>query len=148
VSRLDKAECLEMVKDALVQEGFRDTILQVTKPGQVFGLVRRWDGIWQMHVRGFDDGELESEIEIAADYLEHLDDTFRRDATAELKEILAAYQMPCKIEGDITHSKISLPYPEQLTPWKPIVWKPIVMISAIGGLLYALTSQKKKNERG
>jgi len=37
--------CLDCVEDALVREGFRDTPLQIWKPGQVFGLVKPLDDI-------------------------------------------------------------------------------------------------------
>lgn len=114
-------EWLETAKKVLVQEGFRHTLLQVVKTGQVFGLVKKVGDIWEMHVRSFDDGRLESEIEISRDYFEHLDDRFRRDATADLKQILDAYGVPCSIEGDISHSTVVLPYPESVTAWKPLV---------------------------
>jgi len=113
-------EWLEMAKEVLGQEGFRHTPLQVVKPGQVFGLVKKVADIWEMHVRGFDDGRLESEIEISRDYFEHLDNRFRRDATPELKQILEIYQIPYKIEEDAPYSMVVLPYPESVTPWKPI----------------------------
>ena len=117
---------LEMAREVLAQDGFRHTPLQVVKPGQVFGLVKRVDDIWEMHVRGFDDGRLESEIEVSRDYFEHLDDRFRRDATTDLKQILDAYEVPCSIEGDISHSTVVLPYPQSVTPWKPL--------AALGGI--------------
>jgi len=121
MNKLDKDQWLEKAKGVLVQEGFQHTPLQGIKSGQGFGLVRKAGDIWEMHVRGFDDGRLESEIEVSRDYLEHLNDKYRRDATPELKQILDFYQIPYMIEGDINHSTIVLPYPETVTPWKPIV---------------------------
>ena len=132
-------EWLEMAREVLVQDGFRHTPLQVVKPGQVFGLVKRVDDIWEMHVRGFDDGRLESEIEISRDYFEHLDDRFRRDATADLKQILDAYEVPYSIEGDISHSTVVLPYPESVTPWKPLA-----VLGGISIFLLVLWLGKKK----
>jgi len=132
-------EWLEMAREVLVQDGFRRTPLQVVKPGQVFGLVKRVDDIWEMHVRGFDDGRLEGEIEISRDYFEHLDDRFRRDATADLKQILDAYEVPCSIEGDIPHSTVVLPYPESVTPWKPLA-----VLGGISVFLLVLWLGKKK----
>ena len=143
MNRLEKAEWLEMAREVLVEEGFQHTILQAIEPGQVFGLVRKEDGIWQMHVRGFDDGSLKGHIEIRNDYFQHWNGAFRRDAAAELKEILDAHQIPLTVERDITHSMISLPYPERLTPWKPMA-----IISGIVGLLAALGRREHKRERG
>jgi len=137
MTSLEKQEWLNMVKEVLTQEGFRDTILQVVKPGQVFGLIRKEGDVWEMHVRGFDDGRLESEIEISRDYFEHQDDRYRREATADLKQILDAYQVPCGIQGDISHSNLVLPYPKSVTPWKPVV-----AVTAIVGFLIWLTSRK------
>lgn len=131
-------EWLETTKEVLDQEGFRHTRLQVVKPGQVFGLVKRVDSIWEMHVRAFDNGRLESEIEISRDYFEHLDDRFRRDATRDLKQILDVYEVPCNIEGDISHSTVVLPYPESVTPWKPLV-----VLGVITAFLLWLGKKKK-----
>lgn len=137
MNKLDKDQWLEKAKGVLVQESFQHTPLQVVKSGQVFGLVKKVGDIWEMHVRGFDDGRLESEIEVSRDYLEHFDDRYRRDATPELKKILDAQQMPYRIEGDITHLTVVLPYPESVTAWKPIV-----AIAGIVALLIWLGRQR------
>lgn len=130
-------EWLQAVKEVLIQEGFQGTILQTMKPGQVFGLVRKLDNVWEMHVRGFSDGLLESEIEISRDYLEHFNQRYRRDATSELMEILEAYQIPCTITGSLPQMTVELYPPKKLTPWKPIVG-----ISALVAFLYWLGRNK------
>ena len=114
-------EWLQSVKEILIQEGFSGTILQTIKPEQVFGLVRKQDNIWEMHIRGFTDGRLESEIEIARDYFEHLNDKHRRDATPELMQILDAHQIPYQSKGGLPQMEVTFYPPEKLTPWKPIV---------------------------
>lgn len=114
-------EWLRRVKETLIQEGFSDTTLQTIKPGQVFGLIRKLDNVWEMHVRGFSDGRLESEIEISRDYFEHLNVNYRRAATLELMQILDAYQIPYQSKGSLPQMEVTLLPPEQLTPWKPIV---------------------------
>jgi hypothetical protein len=63
---------LDRVKDVLVREGFRDALLQVWKPGQVFGLVKPLDDVNEVHVRDYQDGTLDAEIEVLREYLEHL----------------------------------------------------------------------------
>ncbi len=117
---MNRNEWLQSVKEELMQEGFSDTILQVPEPGQVFGLVRKQDEIWQMHVRGFADGRLKSHIEISSDYFEHLNDNYRRDATLELIQILDAHQIPYEFKGSLPQMEVILLPPKQLTPWKPI----------------------------
>lgn len=128
---------LERVKRALVQEGFSDTILQTVKPGQVFGLVKKVDSIWEMHVRGFSDRRLEAEIEISRDYFEHLDDNYRRDATLELTQILDTYQIPYQSKGNLPQMAVTVYPPGKLTPWKPIV-----AIAALVAFLIWLGGQK------
>ncbi len=113
---------LDMVKQALISEGLSDPgpLRQVIKPGQAFGLVKRLDNTWEMHVRGFDSGTLEAEIEISRDYFEHLDDRFRRDATPELLAILRYYGIPYHITGQLPQMTVRLEIPQKLTPWKPV----------------------------
>ena len=126
-------EWLQTVKDVLIQEGFSGTILQAIEPGQVFGLVRKQDDIWEMHGRGFVDGRLESHIEISRDYFEHLSEGNRRDATPELIQILDAYQISYQTKGSLPQMEVILYPPKQLTPWKPLA-----AILGILGLLYWL----------
>lgn len=131
-------EWLQSVKEVLTQEGFSGTALQTPKLGQVFGLIRKLDNVWEMHVRGFTDGRLESEIEISRDYFEHLNDNYRRDATPELLQILDAYQIPYQSTGSFPQMGVILYPPKQLTPWKPVA-----AILGILGFLYWLS--KKSN---
>jgi hypothetical protein len=63
---------LKTVEEALKTEGFVPTVFQEIKAGQVFELVKNLPDGWQMHVRGFENGRLEAEIEISRWYLEHL----------------------------------------------------------------------------
>lgn len=118
---VNRNEWLQNVKEVLMQEGFSITILQAIEPEQVFGLVRKQDEIWQMHVRGFADGRLNSHIEISSEYFEHLDDKYRRDATLELTQILDAHRIPYELKGSLPQMEVTLFPPKQLTPWKPIV---------------------------
>lgn len=130
------------IEGILRKEGFRDTILQVQKPGQVFGLVKRlghpWE-MWEMHVRGFEDGHLEAEIEISRDYLEHLNDSYRRSAAAELSRLLSKHGIPHAIERS-SNVKLDLEAPKTLTPWKP-------MVLALGGIMFALYVLSRDKEK-
>lgn len=111
---------LEGIRQVLLAEGFKDTRLQITKPRQVFGLVKRLSDVWEMHVRGFEGGALESEIEVSRDYFEHLDDRYRKDATNELLSILKQYGIPHKVTGALPNVEVTLQAPESVTPWKPV----------------------------
>ena len=128
---------LKRVENALRSEGFKDTLLQIWKEGQVFGLVKKIDNVWEMHVRGFKDGHLEAEIEISRDYIEHLDDRFRRSAISELTEILDKYNIPYKVVGNLKIES-KLEPPSTLTPWKPIV----TLIIIVGILAWIAGSKK------
>ncbi len=112
---------LNRVQAALIQDGFVNTPFQTMKPGQVFGLIKKLDNIWEMHVRGFNNGTLEAEIEISREYVEHFNDNYRKDATPELLKFLDAYQIPYQTTGNLPQMKIILQPPEQLTPWKSVI---------------------------
>ncbi len=128
---------LERVKQALLAEGFEDTILQIVKEGQVFGLVRGISSIWEMHVRGFEDGHLEAEIEISREYIEHLDGKYRKPAISELTKILDKYDIPYEVVGD-WKIESKLEPPNTLTPWRPLV-----TLVTIVGILFWLTSSER-----
>ena len=138
MQRISTNEWLQRVKGALIQEGFTDTPLQIVKPGQAFGLIKKLDNVWEMHIRGYNDGRLEAEIEVSRDYFEHLDDNYRRDATSELMQILDAYQIPYQSKGVLPQMEITLHPPKQLTPWKPIV-----AIAALAAFLIWLGRQNE-----
>jgi len=137
MDRVEVLADLKQVKQILRKEGFEDTLLQVVKPGQVFGLVKKLDHPWEMHVRGFEDGHLEAEIEISRDYLEHLDDRYRTSAAEKLGEILSNYGIPYEIKSDGSGVNLKLETPETLTPWKPIA-----LVIGLLGIMYVLSKRE------
>ena len=116
-----KAERIQLVEKTLFQEGFRTTWIQLAKSGQAFGLVKEFGKMWQMHVRGFENGWLEAEIEVSRHYVQHLASRYRRDAIRELTKILDAYGIPYKLEGTLPQANAAPPPPRCLTPWKPLL---------------------------
>lgn len=122
---------LSLVKQALFSEGFKHTDLQIRKPNQVFGLVKKLHHPWEMHVRGFSNNRLEAEIEISREYLEHLDDHYRRSAVSELVEVLNRHRIPYKITGKIPDQHFVMESPPILTEWKPLVFIGIVVVLLI-----------------
>ena len=122
---MDIQTLLARTKVALISEGFLDPgLMQLKKTGQVFGLVKRLDETWEMHVRGFGRGALEAEVEVPRDYFEHLNDRFRRDATPELEAILRYHGIPYRITGQLPRVLMELELPRRLTPWKPVAALP------------------------
>jgi uncharacterized ParB-like nuclease family protein len=56
----------------LQRAGFTDPIFQEWKTGQRFGVSRPLSSLLEWHVRGFEDGMLDSEVEISRNWLQHL----------------------------------------------------------------------------
>jgi hypothetical protein len=133
---------LDCVKDVLVREGFRDTLLQIWKPGQVFGLVKPLDEVYEVHVRGYQDGTLDAEIEVSREYLEHLVyGSYPYDHY--LMEILKRHNIPHKVVKPIESAQ-KPPKPATLTPWKPLL-----LIGAVVGIAFiakASSSNGNKEE--
>ena len=122
---------LECVKQALLTEGFKDTLFQMVKPGQVFGLVKDVGDAWQYHVRGFENGHLESEFEIRRHFLEHPGTS--RPATEELCRILDQHNIPYNWEGQLTAPiQVKTEPPGTLTDWRPWVAIGVALAAAIG----------------
>ena len=113
------ARTMDDVKGALVSEGFTDpSPLQVWKPGQVFGLVRSVNDKLEMHVRGYDDGSLDSEVELSREYLEHPYDC--RSFFGPLLEILSRHGIPFSLTRALPADPSEVSVPERVTPWKPL----------------------------
>lgn len=62
---------MERVRTALEMEGFQSTALQWRHKGHAYGLIKDL-GDKQVHVRVYEDGVIDAEIEIHKRYLEHL----------------------------------------------------------------------------
>jgi len=119
---------MDYVKRVLISEGFADpSPLQVWKGGQVFGLVKAVGRGLEMHVRGYADSSLDSEIELSRDYLEHPYDC--KPYYGPLLEILTRNGVPFTIRGPLPSDPITVSVPERPTPWKPL--------AAIGGIALA-----------
>lgn len=130
---------LEDVKQALLDAGYGDTLLQIGKPGQVFGLVKDVGEYWQYHIRGFEDGHLESEFEISRHYLEHPDTS--RPATAELRKILDERGIPYSWEGQLEAPiQIGTEPPGTLTDWRPLL---VIGVALAAGIAVAHLYGKK-----
>jgi hypothetical protein len=130
---------LKRVEQMLIEEGFRDTPLQIQKPNQIFGLVKKISDIWEMHVRGFENGSLDAEVEVSRDYLEHWDNRYRRSAINELTELLDQYSIQYEITGEPIRLDLRIEHPNTLTEWKPLLTLGIVI-----GVLFGIAHMLRK----
>ena len=70
--RVRPAPYVFVVKDILKRIGFRPVKwLYRPEEGQVWNLEREWGRYWTIHVRGFEDGLVVSEVEPRRIYIEH-----------------------------------------------------------------------------
>ncbi|ADY01505.1 hypothetical protein VMUT_1300 [Vulcanisaeta moutnovskia 768-28] len=111
----------------LIEKGFKPTLLAVDK-GESYSLSMRAYGPWELHTRIFNDGTIETEVEINRDYLQHLVGP-RFNVVYETYESLRNYVSERKIcirpfgmcIGDVIENiGIELRAPKALIPWKPI----------------------------
>ncbi len=123
---------LAVVADALVAEGYEHTVLQVFAPGQVFGLVKPIDDMWEYHVHGYVDGRLKCEVELSRRYLQHVSNDYRADAGGHLVELLEAAGIDCVPENPVAE-------PAVLTaPRTPVSWTGLVFLSPVFQALVSL----------
>lgn len=136
---------IDEFRQALKEVGFKDTIWQEDH-GQEFGLILHLDEYTQMHVKVFDDGKIESEIEYPPDYpVAHLNQNHSYSAHGQLKEIFKVVQIPHK-------SKLFPPMtclrPKIIPAVNPshakIIAGGLLLLGAVGTVLYFLSKDDKK----
>jgi len=112
----------------LIRRGFKQTSLALNK-GELYSLTKRVYEPWELHVRIFNNGYVESEIEVDRDYLQHLTGP-RFNVIYEAYEALkgfTSYRRICIkplgecINDVIENVGIELRAPRVLIPWKPLV---------------------------
>lgn len=86
---------LERVRRALEAEGFRHTHLQWRHKGHSFGLVKD-AGDKQIHVRVYDNGLVDAEVEIHRRYVQHLYSP-RPSAHRTVQRIFAKHHIPVNL---------------------------------------------------
>jgi hypothetical protein len=93
---------------------------QLVKERQVFGLSKELDDVWQLHIRGFEDGCLQAEVEVRWVYIEHASEPSRSGHPC-LRDLLLMLGIPFR-EGDSPKSCLnsSLEPPQTLTEWKTL----------------------------
>jgi hypothetical protein len=133
---------LRVVKQILLSEGFYEPLLQGWRKGQVFGLVKPLNELVEVHVRGYEDGTLDAEVELSREYLEHLW-YGSKPYYGYLIDILKRYNIPFSIVKPIPPDPMYIEVPQN-----PIKWKPLLILAVLFFGLYLLsTSESRQEER-
>ena len=119
--------------------------------GEKYSLRRVLSNAWELHVRLYDDGFIDAEIEVRREFMEHL--TPRRlnvvyeafEFYREAYDRLHIWYAPTRewITRVIDHFHVKLREPDTLTPWKPVVLGVVVA----GLFMYALSRLVKGGEQ-
>ena len=129
--RLHYLADIHRAQRVLIANGFHWTLWQYLKPRQSWGVVKDvGSGEVQIHVRGFNDGRVEAEIEVSRFYLEH----HRHpsvNANLNIAKILEAGGVPIIIEPSDELVR-SYSVPNRLTDWRPAALIGILALALIG----------------
>ncbi len=118
---------LGRVREALLAEGFRDTVLQIYRKGQVFGLVKPLNETLEVHVRAYRDGSLDAEVEVSRKYIEHL--TAGSEPAVEiLTGVLRKHGIPYRVVRPPAGGTLTALSPGRLTPWKPFAAAALMLV--------------------
>ncbi len=137
------------IKNYLIKTGFTKPEIAIPE-GEIFGLSKLIDNMWELHIRVFNQGIVQSHIEINRKYFQHLGNTriftayeaynFYKGAFSKL--YLKYVPENTFIKNVTGNFKISLPAPSGLTPWKPVI--AVAGIAAILGSTFYYLSKNKK----
>lgn len=148
------AAFLAKAKEALLAEGFYETPFQYRKKGQVFGVVKDHGHDLQLHVRAFDTGVIESEVELSNRYVEHLVSP-RRSAHAEIKAIFEKHGLETETINEEFQTRTGAfreRMPRTRTKTSDLVKAGLGMAGAIGAVAVARFVQRggsrKRSRRG
>ncbi|BFI76483.1 hypothetical protein [Sulfurisphaera ohwakuensis] len=140
---------VEDVVNALKSSGFHEERLECYK-GEKYSLVMKFYDIWDLHIRIYSDGFIDSHFEVSRDYLEHLNyetipsiyEPFEFYRTVYDK--LHIFDSVAKkwIKEVRSNYLVTLNPPRSLTSWKPIAVVAGVL-AGIGIIAYALSKLDK-----
>lgn len=94
-----RATYLAKVRAALIAEGFRSTPFQWRHRGHAFGLVKEYGPDKQIHVRVYDNGVIDAEVEIHRRYVQHLYSP-RPSAHRLIQKIFAKHGIPTHLVNE------------------------------------------------
>jgi hypothetical protein len=113
------ANDMQVLEKIFEREGFSSTVFQIFKEGQVFGLIKQVNDELELHVRGFADFTLDSEIELSREYLEHPYDC--KPCYGPILGILSKYGIRYGIIRPLPKDPDVIKVPQTKTPWVPLV---------------------------
>ncbi len=113
------------VYERLRREGFKDVRL-VKRKGERFDLTKKLRKPWELHIRIYDDGFAECEVEVEREYVEHLGKGrvfVIYEIYDYIKEEKMIFYRPKErwITEILENYVVRLDPPKTLTPWKPIL---------------------------
>jgi len=137
-------------KYLIEKQGFEHVILAIPK-GERYSLRKALNDVWELHLRLYNDGFIDAEVEVRREYFEHFNK--RLNVVYEpfefyegLYDKLYVFYTPARewIVKILDNFHIKLRKPNTLTPWKPIVMD-IGMISA--GLLICVLTKLTREDK-
>ncbi|NON63152.1 hypothetical protein [Acidianus sp. RZ1] len=143
-------EVIPNVVEELRKKGFKDAVPSMPQ-GEVYSLSKKLNEVWELHIRIFDNGFIESYIEVGREFFEHLGDIrayvayeafeYCRDAY----EKFHLYNSPANewITEIYSNFRLELPPPSSLTPWKSIIGG-LAILGIVTGLTYFLAKGGKE----
>jgi len=140
---------IEEVVNTMKTSGFHEEKLEVYK-GEKYSLVMKFYDIWDLHVRVYSDGFIDSHFEVSREYLEHINyetipsiyEPFEFYRTAYDKLHIFDNVTKKWIKEVRSNYLVTLNPPSTLTPWKPISVIAGVL-AGIGFIAYALSRLDK-----
>jgi hypothetical protein len=106
----------------------------------VFGLIKPLNELVEVHVRGYEDGTLDAEVELSREYLEHLW-YGSKPYYGYLIDILKRYNIPFSIVKPIPPDPMYIEVPQN-----PIKWKPLLILAVLFFGLYLLSTSESRRE--
>ncbi|PVU74514.1 hypothetical protein DDW13_07195 [Acidianus hospitalis] len=140
---------IEEVVNTMKTSGFHEEKLKVYK-GEKYSLVMKFYDIWDLHVKVYSDGFIDSHFEVSREYLEHINyetipsiyEPFEFYRTAYDKLHIFDNVTKKWIKEVRSNYLVTLNPPSTLTPWKPISVIAGVL-AGIGFIAYALSRLDK-----
>jgi hypothetical protein len=94
----------------------------------------------EVHVRGYEDGTLDAEVELSREYLQHLW-YGSKPYYGYLIDILKRYNIPFSIVKPIPPDPMYIEVPQN-----PIKWKPLLVLAVLFFGLYLLSTSESRRE--
>lgn len=130
---------MRKLKEILEGEGFQEAPLQIWKDGQAFGLVKKLNGDFELHVRGFEDFTIESEVEVSREYLEHF--LYREPCYGPILRILSKHEVAYNVIKPLPRDPDTLPALKTKTPWALLV-----ALGLVGSVVMCITLGQCSNK--